>query len=92
MKREQLVGTWKRVEGSAPYPEALTFGANGIYQGEHPPGRYCVWDVGRFSIEGDDAIVLSTANDAEVAYDVTLANGDLTLRDRDGTVLRYRKS
>lgn len=90
-KREDLLGRWRRVAGGAPYPTALTFAANGVYEAERGPGGYAIWDVGTFRLEGDDTIVMSTANDAEVAYDLRCADGELTFRDLEGRVLRYRR-
>ncbi|MDQ3279785.1 MAG: hypothetical protein M3Q69_00060 [Acidobacteriota bacterium] len=92
MKKQDLFGRWKRIEGSAPYPEALTFHPDGNYRAEATDGP-TVWDVGTFRLSDDDAdnIVLSDWTDREVSYPVTAAGDEITLRDAEGRTLRYRR-
>lgn len=91
MKKGELLGRWKRIEGSAPYPEALTFHSDGNYRAD-ASNVPAVWDVGTFRIGDDDGtIVLSDWTDREVAYPVTLEGDEITLRDSEGRTLRYRR-
>jgi hypothetical protein len=93
MKKRELLGRWKRIEGSAPYPEALTFHPDGNYRADASSAP-AVWDVGTFRVSDDDAdtIVLSDWTDREVAYPVTLEGDEITLRDSEGRTLRYRRA
>ena len=91
MNPSKLTGKWRRVTGAAPYPEALTFRDNGIYEADKDPNAYAVWDVGIFRLDDDHTITLSTANDAEISYAMDLGDDDIEIRDADGNVLRYRR-
>jgi hypothetical protein len=91
MDRTKLVGKWRRVQGAAPYPEALTFRANGLYEADRDPNAYTVWDAGIFRLEDDHSLTLSTANDAEITYGLEMSDDTVEIRDGEGHVLRYER-
>ena len=93
---ERLVGRWEKVTRSAcaePYPDELEVRANGIYEGrkEDAGGGFTTWDVGVFRPHGA-TVEISTANDAHIAYEFSLAEDVLTFVDPSGCRFEYRRA
>lgn len=90
-----LVGIWTK--SSAPscadkYPETLTFAA-GTFRGSRGATQGFVhWDAGIYRLEGERTLVLTTATDELVHYEIGLAGDTLTIRDPEGCVFAYRRS
>lgn len=90
-----LVGTWLK-ETETPcsqlYPERVRFEETGLYFAESdPPGAFRIWDVGSYRQLDGDAILISTANDAEVTYRLTMEGEVLTVTDPDDCSIGFRK-
>ena len=82
-----LIGRWEKASRDPcanPYPETITFLANGTYRGTPAaPGEYTVWDVGTYRLATPTTLEISTANDAVIAYPFTLTATRLTLTSQD---------
>lgn len=66
---------------------------NGQYRGAgETPGAFTLWDVGTWAELDSDALELSTANDAHIAYRVGLEGSELTFIAPDGQRIVYRSS
>lgn len=92
--RDALIGMWRRTDGAAttiPYPQEIAFRTHGIFEAARDPRGFTVWDVGTYRIDGESTIVLSTANDAEVAYAFSFDGDELRVRDDEGNELRYAR-
>ena len=95
LNQSSLVGSWKKATGSncaEPYPAGLEFLADGTYRARNESsGDFSIWDVGTFSVTPDGLARLSTANDAVVAYGVTLSDNLLTFVAPDDCQIAYRR-
>jgi hypothetical protein len=89
-----LVGSWRKVDApecAQRYPEVLTFapstyrGARGAAQG------FISWDAGIYNLEDPGRLVLSTASDELVAYQMHLEGDVLQLVDPDGCRFSYQR-
>jgi hypothetical protein len=92
---EDLVGTWFREEpDEAPYPDELTFEADGIYRGKMAPGRRSAskLDVGVFDRIDETSIRMSTATDRDETFSLDASPDRLRLTDEEGTKLSYTRS
>lgn len=92
---EDLVGTWFREErDEAPYPDELTFEADGIYHGKMAPGRRTAskLDVGVFDRIDETSIRMSTATDRDETFSLDASPDRLKLTDEEGTKLSYKRS
>ena len=89
-----LIGRWRRTTaptGADKYPEVLTF-SGGTYRGSRGPGQgMIVWDAGIYRFEGPHRLVVGTASDELVTYDVRLANDELQVTDAAGCSFAYRR-
>ncbi len=93
---ERLVGRWEKVTRSAcadRYPDELELRANGIYEGRKGDagGQFTIWDAGIFRPRGS-SVEISTANDAHVSYQFSLAGEVLTFVDPSGCRFEYRRA
>ena len=92
---EDIVGTWFR-EGpdEAPYPDELTFEADGIYRGKMAPGSRTAskLDVGVFNRIDETSIRMSTATDHDETFSLDASADRLKLTDEQGTKLSYTRS
>lgn len=90
-----LVGRWTKVAGDPGteiYPQHLNF-AEGTYlgkRGESQPGMIW-WDAGIYRLD-PDGLVLSTASDELVRYQVRIDNDNLHVVDPDGRSFDYRRA
>lgn len=92
---EDLVGTWFREErDEAPYPDELTFEADGIYRGKMAPGRRTAskLDVGVFDRIDETSIRMSTATDRDETFALDASPDRLKLTDEEGTKLSYTRN
>jgi len=90
----ELIGHWTKVE-SPPcadvYPETVTF-ATGTYRGGRGEGQGFVrWDAGIHRIDERGRLVIGTATDELVAYEMRLDGDELWLVDPDGCRFAYRR-
>ena len=90
-----LVGSWTKTGAPScadKYPDSLTFAA-GTYRGARGATQgFIHWDAGTYRLETDRSLVLTTATDELVHYDVELQGDTLTVRDPDGCVFAYRRT
>ena len=92
---EDLVGTWFREErDEAPYPDELTFEADGIYRGKMAPGSRTAskLDVGVFDRIDETSIRMSTATDRDETFSLDASADRLNLTDEEGTKLAYTRN
>jgi hypothetical protein len=92
---KDLVGTWVREErDEAPYPDELTFEADGIYRGKMAPGSHSAskLDVGVFDRIDETSIRMSTATDREETFSLDASADRLKLTDEEGKELSYTRS
>lgn len=92
----ELSGHWHKVTGdrcAEPYPDELELRPGGTYRGAKAPGSrsHPLWDVGTYAAEGEGTVRISTANDARIAYGVTLEGDTLTFTDPQGCRVQYRR-
>jgi hypothetical protein len=92
--RLDLVGSWTKEE-SPPcaqiYPQNLIF-AEGTYRGKRGEGQGFVWwDAGIYRIEAPGRLVLGTATDALVTYEIRLDGDRLEVTDPDDCHFTYRR-
>ena len=90
-----IVGTWigeERDEG--PYPDELTFAADGIYSGKKAPGSPIAskLDVGVFDRIDETSIRMSTATDRDETSSLDVSEDQLKLVDEHGNELSYKRS
>lgn len=89
-----LTGIWTKVE-SPPcadgYPATITFTA-GVYRGRRGEGQGFVrWDAGIHRVDEHGRLVIGTATDELVAYEMRLEGDLLSLVDPDGCRFAYRR-
>lgn len=90
-----IVGTWTREErDDAPYPDELTFAADGIYSGKKAPESPIAskLDVGVFDQIDETSIRMSTATDREETFSLDVSEDQLKLVDEQGKELLYKRS
>jgi hypothetical protein len=90
-----IVGTWIREErDEAPYPDELTFEADGIYRGRKAPGSPIAskLDVGVFDRTDETSIRMSTATDRNETFSLDVSTDQLKLVDEQGKELSYKRS
>jgi hypothetical protein len=88
-----LMGKWRKVTAdpcAATYPATITFSA-GTYRGTRTPEQGMIWwDAGIYRLEGEK-LVIGTATDELVSYDITV-HGDLfEFTDVAGCRVAYRR-
>ncbi len=91
-----LLGSWNKISDSAcsrTYPDSIVVRDNGLYFGENKQaGTFAIWDVGTYEIIDKERIRMSTANDANVIYEFTLAGDVLTFIDPARCQFSYRRA
>jgi hypothetical protein len=89
-----MVGTWKKTTTAAcadKYPATLTFSA-GTYRGMRAPDQGMVsWDAGIYRLEDERTLVVGTATDELVTYEITLKGDRFEFIDADGCQVTYRR-
>jgi hypothetical protein len=92
--RPELAGDWQKLpdqpDCAAAYPDSLHFGP-GTYRGVRGEGQgFVTWDAGIYRVE-EAGLVLSTATDELVTYDLRVDGDVLTVVDRQGCRFSYRR-
>jgi hypothetical protein len=90
-----ITGTWIRENSEeGPYPDELTFEADGVYSGWKAPGSPVAskLDVGVFDQIDEHSIRMSTATDRDETFLLHASEDQLKLIDEEGTELRYKRS
>jgi hypothetical protein len=92
-----LVGRWTKTttgDCSAIYPDELEFVDRDRYRGtKGAEGQdFTLWDVGTYVVLPDGRVRISTANDAQIAYSVTMEGDLLTFTDDRGCQFAYQRS
>jgi len=89
-----LVGVWKK--SGAPtcadkYPETIAFSAT-TYRGTRgaSQGMIC-WDAGIYRIEGSNTLVIGTATDELIRYEISLQGDRLDVTDAEGCRFTYQR-
>ena len=95
-KHEQsMVGTWTKSTSAAcadKYPATLTF-STGTYRGMRGPGQGMVWwDAGIYRLEDSNTLVVGTATDELVTYQITLHADRFEVTDSEGCLVTYRRA
>ncbi len=93
-RSEDIVGTWIREErDEAPYPDELTFEADGIFHGKKAPGSPTAskLDVGVFEKIDETSLRMSTATDREETFALDVSADQLKLVDERGKELSYKR-
>ena len=79
-KAPDVVGTWTKTTTAAcadKYPATLTF-STGTYRGTRGPGQGMVWwDAGIYRLEEPGKLVVGTATDELVTYQIVTAGRSL---------------
>jgi len=96
-RRLPLLGAWEKVSKAKCdeiYPERLEFSDRGLYVGKEGPSSqyHPVLDAGRYVVIDPGHLRMSTSNDAEVTYEMSLSRDVLTFKDKDGCEFQYRRS
>jgi hypothetical protein len=90
-----MVGTWTKATTAAcadKYPATLTF-STGTYRGMRGPEQGMVWwDAGIYRLEGDNTLVVGTATDELVKYQIVLHGDRFEFTDSEGCVVTYRRA
>jgi hypothetical protein len=96
-KREQapaVVGTWTKATTAAcadKYPATLTF-STGTYRGTRGPGQGMVWwDAGIYRLEDPGKLVVGTATDELVTYQIEVQADHFDVTDSEGCRVTYRR-
>jgi hypothetical protein len=92
----ELSGSWRKMTEercAEVYPDVLELNPDGTYRGTMDPSSpyHPVWDVGSYAPADADGVVISTANDAQIRYDVSQQGDTLTFTDARGCQVRYRR-
>ena len=90
----ELVGVWKKVDTSScaeRYPETVSFAA-GVYRGARGSGQGMIWwDAGIYRVEGQNTLVVGTATDELVHYQIELHGDRLDVTDPEGCRFSYHR-
>ena len=93
-KAPDVVGTWTKTTTAAcadKYPATLTF-STGTYRGTRGPGQGMVWwDAGIYRLEEPGKLVVGTATDELVTYQIVLQADHFDVTDSDGCRVTYRR-
>ncbi len=96
-RREQapgMVGTWTKATTAAcadKYPATLTF-STGTYRGTRGPSQGMVsWDAGIYRLEEPGKLVVGTATDELVSYQIVLQADHFDFTDSEGCRVTYRR-
>lgn len=89
-----LMGRWRKVTTdpcAAAYPATLSFAA-GTYRGERAPEQGMIqWDAGIYRLEGPRKLVVGTATDELVSYDIVIHADRFEFTDAAGCRTTYRR-
>ena len=91
----EIIGTWKKTSKNdcgGKYPATIEFKQNGLYQAEAAENAtiHPVWDTGTYKIV-KTKINISTSNDAIVAYEFTLQEKALFIKDPEGCSIKFQR-
>ena len=90
-----LTGTWHKAESGScadKYPDQLTF-STGTFRGTRGSGQgFIWWDAGSYRLESETRLVLTTATDELVSYEIRLEGEHLSVTDPDGCAFGYRRT
>jgi hypothetical protein len=90
----ELVGSWRKVnapECAQKYPEELTF-STGTYRGARGAEQgFISWDAGIYRLENPGRLVVGTATDELVAYQMHVEGDVLQIVDPDGCRFSYQR-
>ena len=90
-----IVGTWSKVTTAAcanKYPATLMFSI-GTYRGVRGPGQGMVWwDAGIYRLEGANTLVVGTATDELVRYQIAIKADRFEVIDPEGCLVVYRRA
>ena len=95
MQPADITGTWIRENPEeSPYPDELTFEADGVYSGKKASGSPIAskLDVGVFNRLDDRSIRMSTATDRDETFELHASADQLKLIDEEGVELKYKRS
>jgi hypothetical protein len=91
----RLAGTWTKATTDAcadKYPATLTF-STGTYRGTRGSGQGMVWwDAGIYRLEDPKTLVIGTATDELVTYQITLHDDRFEFIDSEGCAVTYRRA
>jgi hypothetical protein len=87
-----MVGTWTKATTAVcaeKYPATLTF-STGTYRGTRGPVQGMVWwDAGIYRLEDTKTLVVGTATDELVTYQIALQADRFEVADSEGCVVTY---
>jgi hypothetical protein len=93
-KAPDVVGTWTKTTTAAcadKYPATLTF-STGTYRGKRGPAQGMVWwDAGIYRLEEPGTLVVGTATDELVTYQIVLQADHFDVTDSEGCRVTYRR-
>lgn len=91
---ERLVGAWRKISTEPcadKYPATITFSTS-TYLGTRTPDQGLIsWDAGIYRLQGHAALVISTATDELVTYELTVHDDRFEVTDADGCHLTYQR-
>ena len=89
-----LIGPWRKVDAptcAEKYPDTVTF-STGTYRGTRGETQgFILWDAGIYRVEGQRRLLLSTATDELVTYEIHLDGDVLSVVDPDGCRFSYQR-
>ena len=95
-KGEGLAGSWTKATKDAcadKYPHTLTFSTGTTYRGTRAPDQgMIVWDAGIYRLEAPATLVVGTASDELVSYQLSLSEDRFEFTDSDGCQVVYRRT
>ena len=90
-----MIGTWTKTTTAAcadKYPATITF-STGTYRGTRGPGQGMVWwDAGIYRLEDTSTLVVGTATDELVTYQIALQADRFEVTDSEGCLVTYRRA
>jgi hypothetical protein len=90
-----MAGTWVKATTAAcadKYPATVTF-SGGTYRGTRGPGQGMVWwDAGIFRLEDPTTLVIGTATDELVKYQIAFHTDRFEFTDSDDCLVTYRRA
>jgi hypothetical protein len=91
-----LVGGWQKDtvgKCSKHYPDYLEFRETGTYAGRGAEDQFIqpIWDAGEYALLPENLVRISTANDAEILYQVEIFSDRLVFLDDQGCEFEYRR-
>lgn len=93
-RSQSIVGTWTKTTTEPcadKYPATITF-STGTYRGTRGPGQGMVWwDAGIYRIEAPKTLVVGTATDELVTYQLDLRGDRFEVTDAEGCRVAYRR-